>query len=255
MTDSTYRLASFHRPEDELARLRRQVREGLDREGPAYAAHGLLDAKRVLDVGAGSGEPARWIRSHGVTVTCADVDAAILAHAPDELTRVVCRGDALPFADASFDAAFSRFMLQHVTAPGAVVREMARVVAPTGRVILCDTDLRTFLTHPQVRSSERARAEWTSSVLGRGADPHVGMRLRALLVDANLSDVRVTHLVVTSDEIGPAAFADVALTPHARALWRDAPEQLQDLERELVVWTADDAAFGSVGIFVASGTR
>ena len=47
------------------------------------------------------------------------------------------QGDAtqLPFADASFDVAFCRYLLLHVTDPVRVVREMLRVVRPGGFVV------------------------------------------------------------------------------------------------------------------------
>ena len=45
-------------------------------------------------------------------------------------------GDALPFADASFDAVFCKGALDHFDAPEAAIAEMARVTRPGGRVVL-----------------------------------------------------------------------------------------------------------------------
>src|SRR5712692_10121713 len=49
-------------------------------------------------------------------------------------------GDAerLPFADASFEAAFRSGTLHHLQRPGAGVAELARVVAPGGRVAVME---------------------------------------------------------------------------------------------------------------------
>jgi ubiquinone/menaquinone biosynthesis C-methylase UbiE len=44
----------------------------------------------------------------------------------------------LPYADGAFTLVVSRFLLHHVTDPDAVVREMARVCAPGGRVAIVD---------------------------------------------------------------------------------------------------------------------
>ena len=46
------------------------------------------------------------------------------------------RGDALPFADASFDTVASFQVLEHTADPFVLVRDMARVLRPGGRLIL-----------------------------------------------------------------------------------------------------------------------
>jgi len=52
-----------------------------------------------------------------------------------------CAADArsLPFADASFDAVTSGYLLRNVSDRVAVFREQARVVRPGGRVVCLDT--------------------------------------------------------------------------------------------------------------------
>jgi SAM-dependent methyltransferase len=250
---TAYSLRTFDSPERELERLRAQVRVGLATEAPVYERHGLLAVSDVIDVGAGSGEPARWMRSHGVHVTCVDLDPAILSHAPSDSPRVVARGDALPFASATFGGAFSRFLLQHVPDAAAVVRELARVVRPGGRVVVMDTDLRTFLAHPRVPSSELARERWLAHARAREADPFVGVRLRSLVIGAGCADVRTDVLTISSDTIGREAFADVALSPHARVLFRGEEALLATAERELSEWVDRPDAFGVVSLFVASG--
>jgi ubiquinone/menaquinone biosynthesis C-methylase UbiE len=100
---------------------------------------------RVLDVGAGNGEVAiglaRWAaaarRSWRVAALDLSAAASALAHrrvrASDAVGAVAAlRGDALrlPFADASFDAAYTVLTLHHFddAAAVALLREMARVV-------------------------------------------------------------------------------------------------------------------------------
>ena len=54
------------------------------------------------------------------------------------IRRLDVRGDlaALPFADATFDAALNIVTLEHVQDPARVVCELARVLAPGGRLLL-----------------------------------------------------------------------------------------------------------------------
>lgn len=250
---TAYRLRAFESADRELERLRSQVRAGLSVEAPVYEAHGLLEAGDVVDVGAGSGEPARWMQRAGLRVTCVDLDPHILAHAPTDARRLVARADALPFPNATFGGAFTRFLLQHVPDPQAVVSEMARVVRPGGLVLAMDTDVRSFVSHPEIPTGEEARRAWVEHARANGADPHVGVRLRSLFVGSGCTDVRTSVLTVTSDTVGRETFADVALSPHARVVFRGDPERLDRAERELGAWIAEEGAFGSVTLFVTSG--
>ena len=83
---------------------------------------------RVLDVGCGLGSYGRTLLADGYDWMGAEVDAADCA----ELTRLGLPhrhvdGRALPFADASFDAALCLEVLEHLDDPAAVLREIHRV--------------------------------------------------------------------------------------------------------------------------------
>lgn len=48
-----------------------------------------------------------------------------------------CSATALPFADSTFDAAWSIWVMEHVDQPEAMLAEMRRVVKPGGTIFLC----------------------------------------------------------------------------------------------------------------------
>ena len=112
--------------------------EGL-REGEARLL-GDLSGRRVLEVGAGAAQCARWLVSQGVDAVASDVSAAMLAAAAaydqDTGLRTPCvQADAraLPFADASFDVVFTAYgALPFVPDAGRVHLEAARVLRPGG---------------------------------------------------------------------------------------------------------------------------
>jgi demethylmenaquinone methyltransferase/2-methoxy-6-polyprenyl-1,4-benzoquinol methylase len=52
----------------------------------------------------------------------------------DRLTFVLGEAEALPFADAEFDALSFTYLLRYVDDPLATMRELARVVKPGGRI-------------------------------------------------------------------------------------------------------------------------
>jgi SAM-dependent methyltransferase len=104
------------------------------------AAPGL----RILDVASGFGQDALALSARGAAVVGAEPSARMTAWA--RLLSEQAEGavphwvrswsDALPFADASFDAAFCKGALDHFDRPALAVAEMARVTKPRGRVVL-----------------------------------------------------------------------------------------------------------------------
>lgn len=105
-----------------------------DEVGPA--------ARRVLDVGTGEGQVARALQAAGPParqVVGVDPSAAQLGFAAEAAGGPVFvrgAGEALPFADGCFDAVVCCLVIEHAEDPDAVLCEMARVLAPGGRLVL-----------------------------------------------------------------------------------------------------------------------
>lgn len=105
---------------------------------------GEVTGRRALEVGCGAAQCSRWLAKQGADVVGLDLSARQLAHARriddglglgDTPVRLV-QADAttLPFADGSFDLAFSAFgAVQFVADSAAVMREVARVLRPGAR--------------------------------------------------------------------------------------------------------------------------
>ncbi|MFB8281121.1 SAM-dependent methyltransferase [Nocardia colli] len=106
---------------------------------------------RVLDVGCGTGAPARRVArttgAHVTGVTISSVQAAtagarsLAANMADRTTFLT--GDAmdLPLADASYDAAFAIESLVHMSDKSRAVHEVLRVLRPGGRFVIADVVL------------------------------------------------------------------------------------------------------------------
>ncbi len=117
---------------------RRAVRAALDGTG----ARGGI----VLDLGTGTGDLARDLRRAGVArVVASDFARPMLvagrrkAGVDDGALRWLL-SDALqlPFADDSFDAVTSGFLLRNLTSLPAAFAEMLRVLRPGGRLVALD---------------------------------------------------------------------------------------------------------------------
>ena len=101
----------------------------------------------VLDVACGGGLLARAFaplvrHATGIDVTPAMLDQARHAAAEQGLANTVWQqGDVttLPYPGANFTIVVTRFSFHHFLDPAAVLREMVRVCAPGGRVVVVDT--------------------------------------------------------------------------------------------------------------------
>jgi demethylmenaquinone methyltransferase/2-methoxy-6-polyprenyl-1,4-benzoquinol methylase len=95
----------------------------------------LLPAGRILDLGSGTGAAAPVFRNGNVIAL--DPVAEMLALSPIQ-QRVVGIGEQLPFADSSFDAVFSAYVLRNLTSVQQTVAEINRVLRPGGAAAIVD---------------------------------------------------------------------------------------------------------------------
>ena len=94
--------------------------------------------QRVLDVATGTGMVAAALARRVARVVGLDQSPEMLAVARARLdgraTLVEGEAERLPFADGEFDHLSFTYLLRYVADPAATLRELARVVAPGGRI-------------------------------------------------------------------------------------------------------------------------
>jgi ubiquinone/menaquinone biosynthesis C-methylase UbiE len=154
----------------------------------------------LLDVGCGPGTITA-----GLAAIVAPGRTLGIDRNPEVLRKAVTNGDAsgadnlrfmqadatrLPFADNSFDAVFMHTVLQHLPEPAVAVREAVRVLKPGGVIGLRDADHDSSLVYPEDEAILRSLQVMTELRERRGTSPRVGKRLRHLLSEAGLCDVR-----------------------------------------------------------------
>jgi SAM-dependent methyltransferase len=169
--------------------------------------------ERILDVGCGAGtaelilaglQPG-GVRFVGIDLLHARLRDARRAMRQQDLAAELAAADAarLPFAAASFDAAFAIAVLQHVPRPRAVVDALRRVLRPGGRLVLAEPDnaARYWFSNPASGHEAFARATEFYSLLEDVAsdesDPSVGPRVPRLVRAAGF-EVLAVHLVPVS---------------------------------------------------------
>jgi SAM-dependent methyltransferase len=105
----------------------------------AVAALGVRGGERVLDVACGTGNAALLAQRAGAIVTGLDSSPRLLEVARERVPEgEFVLGDCarLPFEDGQFDAAVSVFGVIFARPAEQAAAEIARVVAPGGRVVI-----------------------------------------------------------------------------------------------------------------------
>lgn len=100
---------------------------------------GLPARSKVLDLACGTGDFVRALGRAGNLPVGVDLSAGMLAHARAEgHPLLLADGARLPLRDGAVDGAVSGFALRNFSDLPAVLAELARVVAPGGRIALLD---------------------------------------------------------------------------------------------------------------------
>jgi ubiquinone/menaquinone biosynthesis C-methylase UbiE len=149
-------------------------------------AAGPRAGERALDVGCGTGIYTRWLTDLGLVVTGIDRDPVMLAAARRKVPSAQFHhADAhrLPFADAEFDLVLAVTVMCFVERPmrSGVVRELARVTRPGGRVVIGE------LAPYSLWALGRRVSAWRGSRMWRSAHFTSGSQLRRLMREAGIA--------------------------------------------------------------------
>ena len=147
----------------------------------------LSEAKRVLEVGCGTGGVLSTMETstvlHGL-----DLDPVVLRECHLHAPRVVltcANGRCLPYLDQSFDVVFCHFFLLWAGNPLQALQEMKRVTRPNGHILAMaepDYSARTD-EPPELQTLGRWQNE---SLRQQGADIGIGARLADMFLQAGI---------------------------------------------------------------------
>lgn len=164
----------------------------------AFLLPHLRSGMRLLDAGCGPGSITIGLAEAIAPSEAIGIDAnpesiAAARAMATERSAANVRFDvadvyALPFEDATFDAAFCHAVLQHLADPPAALREIHRVLKPDGVIGVADADHDGFVMWPRDPLIDRSLELLdTLRQQSGGGDPRVGKRLRDLLHEAGFA--------------------------------------------------------------------
>jgi len=127
-----------------------------------YFAH-FDGARKVLDVGCGTGALGRYRPSPDIEVHGVDIDAGAveLAAQHEAAVRLDLDREPLPYPDETFDAVLAKDIFEHVRQPGPLAREIHRVMIPGGVLIasvVMDKPSAVWADYTHVRGFSRRAA-------------------------------------------------------------------------------------------------
>lgn len=129
-------------------------------DAPMMARVAAASPASALDVGCGEGRFCRMMAAEGIATVGVDPVGALLARARalhPEGRYLEGRAEALPVPDGAFDLVVSYLTLIDVPDVEAAIPEMARALAPGGRLLIAN--LTTFVTaDPRGDGAERPPA-------------------------------------------------------------------------------------------------
>lgn len=107
-----------------------------------FFADVFVAGDRLLDIGCGTGTLGERLAARGYRVTGTDLSLSMLTHGDRRhLGTCQARAELLPFADETFDGAYSVAVLHHLQTPpvvAAAIADALRVVRRGGRVVIWD---------------------------------------------------------------------------------------------------------------------
>lgn len=170
-----------------------------------YLAPHLEAGQRVLDVGCGPGsitlDLARRVAPGQVIGVDASESVLLGARSLAEVAGDRCTrfelADAmrLPYADGSFDVVHAHQVLQHVSDPVGLLREMARVTRAGGLVAARDADYEAMTWAPAHPGLTHWLQLYRAAARGAGGEPDAGRHLLRWAHEAGLSDVTASASV------------------------------------------------------------
>jgi arsenite methyltransferase len=226
------------------------------------APAGVEPGQHVLDFGCGPGFMAMALADKvgpSGRVCGADINARFVA---DATSRAKARDVSwlsfhhldsakLPFADATFDRALTKNVLEYVPDVGASLSELHRVVKPGGRIHIVDSDWGFVIVEPWGKATVD---RFFAAAAPAFREPHIGRKLPAALTRAGFYDIEIRLLpIIDRDGRLQLVLRNMQSYIHTFATLPDA--EVAGLMRAVELAIGDGTYFACLPQFLVTATR
>ncbi|MHA2107455.1 MAG: class I SAM-dependent methyltransferase [Candidatus Hodarchaeales archaeon] len=181
-----------------------------------YRKMNLFHARKILEVGSGTGAVLREIQSINSKANLVGIDWNLIAlnYSRGESLRpkiIHGKGEILPFPSNSFDITLCHYFLMWVKEPLTILEEMIRVTRVGGWIAcLAEPDYGGRIDYP-------ASELWEELLLGSlsAHDPFIGRKLRSIFFQVGLkAEVGLQSTVLSPDIVNDLYELDIAKLGH-----------------------------------------
>jgi SAM-dependent methyltransferase len=217
-----------------------------------------LDA-RILELGCGNGN--FWIKNrarvpNGWRVTLTDFSQGMIRETEKNLTEShlaleyrVADAQSLPFLDGTFDCVLANYMLYHIPDLDGAIREVARVLVPSGRLYAA--------TNGKGHMEELRQLSWLFDADKEAVEPSFSLENGEAILRQHFGEVVLKRFQDSLNVTAPAAIVDYVLSsvPKER-LTHDAVQALhREVQRRLTLGKGVVRVTENTGLFEARGPR
>ncbi len=221
----------------------------------------------MLEIGCGVGAQTKILAEKfpHLQITAVDISPQQLARAREHLKPEIAKGQVkliqahaneLPFADNTFDVAFSTWFLEHVKEPVQILSEVRRVLKSEAFVHLNEVLNATLFLHPYSPATLKYWFEFNDHQWNLGGDPFVGAKLGNYLMAAGFQNSATEVVTYHFDNRWPkkrAEFIDdwtgvlLSGAPHLIGANKVSPALVEEMQKELKLLkeTPDSVFFNS----------
>jgi 2-polyprenyl-3-methyl-5-hydroxy-6-metoxy-1,4-benzoquinol methylase len=192
----------------------------------------------VLDVPCGSGELSMHLSALGFDVYAADLDSAVETTLKGHFRHVDLNDNTLPWPNDTFDLVCSIEGIEHLENPHRFLRDIHRVLRPSGRLIL---------TTPNITSLRSRMRFFGSGFFHKDSRPlnetarhplhHIGLRSFSMLrYDLHTTGFRIED--VASTHVKPVSWPYLVFAPwmwlYTMAAFRKEKDPIQRTRNEAI---------------------
>lgn len=261
----SYKFGKFEKNAEELARLKLQATIAIDLERDVWKTAGLNPGMNVLDLACGPGfiscELAKAVENGTVTGVDINEELIFTAHQAkvsekvDNVSFSLGNVYNLDLPENSFDFVYARFLFQHLEKPQLALSNVWKVLKPGGILCVLDIDDNWTSFTPESDAFVKFIRKTGKGQRSKGGNRLIGSQLFGKLSEAGFKNVSTKIRPITTEDIGLRYFLGVAVLFRIEFLTKLQKLFLLPQLRKIQKASEAPHAWGSLGVFVCTGTK